>query len=252
MPEQLMGKPVETGKLEKFLAGELDEKPVEKKENSIISSSQDYWTISDVNYRGKIWNIDLSKSLLDNGNAKTQDEWAEYSKQAKQNNEFYVGDMPLYYAVFTALFNQKDKPESQEARDFIQEQMREKWLMTLTRIAYQPKGKDKIIHNYNLLDEYKIRENMVGEDKFIESGDGLALNAILGTDNINEINQVYQFINGTKGYIWRLNFKPKNIDERVARFSADSDGAGLDCYRIPEGSGGLLGVRGCAEGTQKN
>ena len=44
----------------------------------------------------------------------------------------------------------------------------------------------------------------------------------------------------------------KPIKGRVARFGADSNGAGVICYRDPEVSGSALGVFLCAEGASKN
>ena len=210
---------------------------------SKIQSIGDFWRIENVPYRNGSCTADLSKSLLDNGNAKTQDAWAQYSKQAKQNKSFYVGDMPLYHAIFTALYQQKNKPESEEARQFIQKQMREKWLTTLTRIIYQPTGKDKIIHNYSMDNQYEKNENIVGPDRFIEKADSNALGALLGTNNIDEIKAVYNWINKTDTNIWRFNEKPDSIEERVACFDAVSGWAYLYCSWDPTATNSGLGVR---------
>ena len=214
---------------------------------SDFHSTQDFWSVPGVEYRNGIYRVNLAKQLLDNGQAHTQDQWAEYHKQAKQKGEFYTADMPLYHALFTALYKQKDNPqkrdEIEEARKFIQKQMRERWLTTLTRIAYQPKGEDRIIHNYGTNEQYELEENIVGEDRFIEPGDENTLKALLLMDDIDEINSVYHWLNQTNVYLWRLNSKPENIDERVAGFSADSDWASLFCVRYPECSDSSLGVQ---------
>lgn len=214
-----------------------------------INSSQGYWSIP-VNYRNGIYTVDLAKSLLDSGNAKTQEDWAKYSLNAKSRGDFYTGDMPLYHAVFSALFKQKNKPESEEARKFIQKQMRAKWLMTLTRIRYNPRGKDKVIHNFGVAQHYELEENIVGPDRFVEQGDNSALTALLGTGNINEIKEVYNLINQTPTYIWRVNSKPKQVDERVARFVASSGRAGLYCNWGPAYSNSSLGVRIASEASR--
>lgn len=225
---------------------EEDKKPKKQKPvktNSPLEDLKDFWRIPNVNYRNGIYAVDLAKKLLDNGNSKTQEQWVEYSKQAKQNNDFYVGDMPLYHSVFTALSKNNTK-DAQEAIDFIKAQMRAKYPVTLTRIKYNPKGKDDVVNNYGMDDEYAIKTNLVGADEWIkESKDTDYLNAILGTNNINEINQVYQRINGTDARIWRVNSKPASIDERVAWFNADSVGVDLCCCRDPRGSYSSFGVR---------
>ncbi len=219
-----------------------------------FSSSKDCWEIKGVKYRDKIHTINLLKTLLDSGNSKTQKQWAEYSNKAKEKGDFYLGDMPLYHAVFTALFKQKDAPDIEQARQFIQKQMRERYPMTLTRIAYQPSGKDKIIHNLQMPDQYNLEESIVGADREITEADKPALKALIGTDNINEIKSVYQWINQTPAWIWRVNSKPKSVDERVARFLAGSGWANLACGGGPGYAGAGLGVFLCAEGAnaQKN
>ena len=242
--------------LEEILAGipdknaKAEETPIENEEpktktNSDIINLSDFWRIENVNYRGKIGDYELLKTLLDNGNAKTQDEWVEYSKITKPQGDFYVGDMPLYHSIFTAL-SRLDNPDAEQAREFIKKEIRAKYPMTLTRIKYSPKEKDEVINNFKMNDEYKIQANFVGKDGFIKDvQDKDYLNAILGTDNIAEINEVYQKINQTDAYIWRVNKKPKSIDERVARFLAYSGGVGLDCNWYPAYCNSAFGVRGC-------
>jgi len=217
-----------------------------------IKNNSDYWRIEGVSYRGKLWDVDLAKTLLDDGNEKTQDEWAQYSKNALSIGSFYVGDMPLYHSVFGALFSQKGKQESEEARAFIQKSMRERYPMTLTRIFYKPKEKDTIIHNYNTADRYSINEDIVGKDRAIIAKDSNALTALLGEGDINKIKAIYNWINETDTWIWRLNEKPKSVDERVAWFIADSDRAYLNCNWDPDSSNSSLGVRVVREAQQKN
>ncbi|MEK6820585.1 MAG: hypothetical protein AABX71_02630 [Nanoarchaeota archaeon] len=247
IPKIFAGKPIE-GAMERALAGlEKTSKPKakshSKNSDAVISSIADCWQIQGVNYRNNIIRVDLAKQLLDSGKAKTQDRWAEYRNIAEPKGDFYTGDMPLYHAVFTALFNQKDKSESEEAKQFIQKSMREKWLMTLTRPAYQPKGKDKIIHNYNTNDFYPLEETIVGPDRKIAKADSLALKNILGTGNIKEIKDIYKWLNDTDTYLYRLNSKPSKVDERVAWFGAGSGRLGLYCDRYPDFSISSLGVR---------
>jgi hypothetical protein len=246
LPSRIFGRDVD-GAMERVLNGtpnlQQDPDPQPPQTNPAnFQNLGDYWRVQ-VNYRNGICTADLSKSLLDNGNAKTQEQWAEYRKIAEPKGEFYTGDMPLYHAIFTALFKQKDRPESEEARVIIQKQMRKKWLMTLTRIAYQPNGKDKIIHNFGTNQKYELDEKIVGPDRILEFGDGSALTALLGDGNINQIKSIYNWINGTDTYLWRINSKPKSVDERVARFRANSNWASLNCGGLPAVSDASLGVR---------
>ena len=221
-------------------------------ENPIINPNlqinKDFWTIDNVKYRNGIYKVNLLKELLDNGNSKTQDDWVKYSKKAQKNNDFYVGDMPLYHSLFTSLFKLKDKPEVEEIRNFLQKQFIEKWLMTLTRIKYKPTGEDEIIHNYKMSDEYSIKDNFVGSNEYVkDSVNKTNYKSLLGTDNLNEINEVYNWITGKDAYIWRLNLKPKSLDERVAGFVAYSDWTVLVCSWNPSITDASLGVFGIAQ-----
>ena len=206
-----------------------------------VTSLTEHWEIPNVEYGNGIYKVNLAKSLLDNGNAKTQADWIEYSKQAKQNGDFYVGDMALQYSMFRVLSLQNTQ-EAFEARDFIKRQMKEKWLVTTTRLKYNPKGKYEVVHDYETPSELKVEVDLVGPDRFIETNDSNALEALLLDKDVDRVNNVFNFINGTNAYIWRVNGKPKKMDERVARFGAGSDWASLNCYRLPDGVDSSLGV----------
>ena len=70
-------------------------------------------------------------------------------------------------------------------------------------------------------------------------------------NTVDEVKKVLNWINETPVWIWRLNNKPKNVDERVARFYAVGDWALLDCYRFPSSRGSSLGVRAVGTGNSK-
>jgi len=212
-----------------------------------LKSNTDFWTISGVNYRNRVHKVDLSKSLLDNGNSKTQDKWVEYSKSAKQRNDFYTGDFPLYHALFRALFfgkDSSDKDKVEEARAFLEKQFKEKWLMTLSRVRYMPSGKDIVIHNFGMPDKIEIPEDFVGKNEWVkDSKTPQVYNTLLGSNNVQEINQIYSWITKKPAYLYRINSKQQGIDERVARFDAYSGGAVLYCYWDPSYTSSSLGVR---------
>src|SRR3989344_7370923 len=93
-------------------------------------------------------------------------------------------------------------------------------------------------------DQYGIQEDIVGKDDYItQINPQNELKAILGSDNINEINQVYNWITGKNAYLWRINKKPEKYIECVAGFGAGSGWASLDCGGDSDGSAGELGVR---------
>ena len=207
-----------------------------------------FYEINGIPYRNEICCIDLSKTLLP---SKTQDEHAEHRLNAK-SGEFYLEDISLYYALVAALYSnrgsQSFKDQIEEARQFIKESILKNWLMTLTRIGYNPNGNDLIIHNYHQPDEWGVKiDTFVGPDGYLNdvstTNAERPLQALLGTQqNANEINSVYNWLTGGNAYIWRVNLHPEKFDERVAGLSAGSDRAYLSCRRSPSNSGGGLGV----------
>src|SRR3989344_1805760 len=58
-----------------------------------------------------------------------------------------------------------------------------------------------------------------------------------------EVAEIIRYINETPSFVWRLNSKPRSVDERVAWFVADSDGAYFDCYWDDSLRDASLGVR---------
>src|SRR3989344_6750258 len=184
-----------------------------------LTSTQDSWKIEGVEYRDGIYTVNLAKQLLDNGNLKTQQEWIDYRNQSQKNRGFYTADMPLHHSIFKALYQQRDTTEAKEAREFLEKQFREKWLQTLTRITYTPKGKDKLTHNIGTQEQYEIAENIVGESgQIINIKTPKFLEALLGSSNKEEINNIYKWITNKDAYIWRINENPKQNLERVAGF----------------------------------
>ena len=214
-----------------------------------LEAKAGFYSINGIPYGDETYRIDLSKTLLPRRN---QDEHAEHRLNAKQG-EFCLGDMSLYHALFTALYNNRDsqsfKDQIEEARQFIKESMLEHWLMTLTRIKYNPDGNDLVIHNYHQKDEWKDSINtFVGPGGYLNDVSTTnverPLQALLDTQqNASEINSVYNWLTGGNAYIWRVNSRPEKTNEKVARLYAGSGRAVLNCIGTPSGSDEGLGAR---------
>ncbi len=223
-------------------------KPDKHTEESNLETLTDFWTIPNVKYRNGIYTVDLAKQLLDNGNSKVQEGWVEYSKQAKNNNNFYTGDLPLYHATFTTLFKNregKQKNEIREIRRFLCSTFESKGILTLTRIEYNPR-KDKVIHNFGMHDRYGCSENIVGPNEWVEHSSNKKLyKAILGTDKIKEIINVYGWGTERGAYLWRMHFKPEETYTGAVRlYTGYSRGVIINCTGdYPWDSYSSLGVR---------
>jgi len=218
-------------------------------DNFSIEDLTDFYRINGVSYRNGIYQFDLGKTLLDNGAQRTQDQWAEYSRNAIKRDDFYVGDMPSNHSLSKSLFNNKDnlqyKDKIEEIRLFLEDSLKKYYLSTLTRIIYKKQGKDKVIHNYKLDDQYEVDEEIGGKPGgyITQINPQNELNAILGNSNVNEINNIYNWITGKNAYLWRINSKPNKDEERVARFGSGDVRFYLGCYGSPSDSGVAFAVR---------
>ncbi|MEN9625968.1 MAG: hypothetical protein RL557_296 [archaeon] len=190
--------------------------------------SEGSWKIPDVLYRGERCTYELFERMTPSLN---QDKLSELYNKEKNAGNPHPTDMPLLWAIATQAYELREEEGSERLRAFLRDGIR-KWPNTLTRIAYTSEGEDRVIHNYKTSDEYSLAENIVGSDGFIsEIPDSSVLETILGAKDVQKINAVSQYLNGTPTYLWRVNAKPKQKDERVARFYADGDWLDLYCVR---------------------
>ena len=252
IPKMFMGRQRMPGAIERALSSGASNNPTPLTQPIVVpASSGDFWTVPGVNYRNNVIDVQILKNYLDAGNAKTQDDWARYSEQARAKGEFYLPDYPLFFAILERAYALKTDSTIEEMRKKVQELSRAKWLTTTTRIKYVSKGKDKIVHNYGMSDPQELEEPFVGADGTIPAGSPETLyQKLLGTQSsVSDINSVFKWLNGTDTYIWRVNSKPSKLDERVAGFGADTGRAGLGCGRNPSGSRTGLGVRAIRRGS---
>ena len=176
------------------------------------------WDIPGVSYRGEKGTYRLFETMTP---SLDQDELAQLYTTEKQKGNPHPTDMPLLWAIATQVYELRD--ENEALRDFLRKGLR-KFSNTLTRIVYNTSGMDCVIHNYGTSDVYSKDSTIVGSDGWInELTDSHVLEEILGTQDTQKINNVSHYINGTASYLWRLNSRPKQKEERIARFDADDD-----------------------------
>lgn len=217
--------------------------------NPSIQSLSDFWSISGIQYRNSVYTVDLMKVLLDGGSTKTQDDWVVLYDNARDQNEFHIPDYPLLYGIVKTLYTLRNRVTQQtevaEAQKFLKDTFRAKWLMTSTRIKYQPSGDDLIFHNYGTRDVYEERAPFIGINKKVEASDNpQGYQKLLGTnDTSQEVIDVFKWLNDTDMYIYCVTNRLSAVDERVARFGANYAGTVLYCDGYPTNSDSGLGVR---------
>jgi len=195
--------------------------------------SEAFWDIPNVNYRGETGDYRVFEKMTP---AMNQEQLAEFYKQEKPKEHPHPMDSILHFAICNSAYNLKNKSpeEAEKLRAFLQSGFR-KYPNTLTRVIYASSEKDKIIHNYKTSDEYSIDAKVIGPDGwFADIPDKNILEYFLGTSDISKVNEAFQWINNTNGYLWRLNSKPSEKKERVVRFGADDVWLDFNCNRGPQ------------------
>jgi len=231
--------------IDAVVKGVAEEKKTPEFKISSKFADDEYWRVSGVHYRDGVYTVDLLKRLLESGQRAVQSMWADHAKGAIKEGEFYTADLPLYYSLFRALYDQRDKPESEEARKFIEAQMTDRFLMTLTSIMYNPPEvkPDEIKHAMS----YDSDDNIKGANGNIldpRTEAGVALHALLRTTHIKRINDVYHWICKKDVRIERASFVPASI-KRIVLFGASFEKVILACSgnATPEDTCPALGVR---------
>jgi len=159
--------------------------------------------------------------------AMTQDKLAEFYESEKQKGN----PLPLNSIQTFELLQDAVISGDSDLMNHLQKDLR-RGVNTLSRAIYNPLGKDdETIHNYGTSDVYTIIRDIVGRDGFIDSIDNPdALESLLGTKDIKNINKISNAINKTPICFMRVNSKPSQKIERVVRFDASSDWLFLDAF----------------------
>ena len=126
--------------------------------------------------------------------------------------------------------------------------------MTLTRIQYNPQGEDIVIHNYKQPSQYELPVHFIGPDGAILSANHAEkpMQALLDTNqSLQEVNEAFRWLMDVDAYLWRLNSKPQQTDERVAWFFAGSSRVVLVCGRYSHDPDSALRVSLLPAGPKK-
>ena len=222
--------------------------PKEGSSDFSLTDQVDSWLINGISYKNGIYQVELSKALSQAG---TQDQHAERRIQALTSNDFYTPDYPLFHGIVNTLYQNREsvfKDQIETTKTSLATLINGKWLMALTRIAYNPNRSALITHNYQQADAYQsVVNNFEGPDGdiTIQANTQELLNSLLSTSQSpQEISQVYNWFRGKPSFLWRVNSKPKKLSERIAGFGAVSVGSVFDgCGGGPEVSSVSVRVR---------
>ena len=180
-----------------------------------------------VKENGKIYKATVMTDLSDSMNYEQMQEFDTKAREA--------GDPRLISApMFFQLAKQGMQNEDNGFLNFLNEDLK-KWPNFFSAVNYSVSAKDKIIHYEGTSDEYFFEGDFVGEDNWIsEIKDKKTLASLTGIKKIPFSNKISKRLNDSPAYLWRVNSKPVNEDDkRIVGLFAVSDWLGLGAGRDP-------------------
>lgn len=139
-----------------------------------------------------------------------------------------IPSIKLYYATAKELYDAEDKKEIQGLKQLIQEDLA-KGRITSTLLTYRKKGYGMVRHFYgspDLEEELRTDLDRVPSGLLTEAHKPILEN-LLGTGNIEEVNEVFLWLTGAKPYFFTIpernaHAPPINIDFNVTTSQYDS------------------------------
>lgn len=160
--------------------------------------------------RGPV-SLELSTSLLDNGEYHNQAGWQE----ALQESPWRLITGPEYWSLMENLFENQGDEHVETVRKLLAGDFKQHWMMTGTQIIYTPDGLDRVVHGIDQANPPVVEANITGQDGYLEDHMRAATEALLGADDIDKVKEVYGWLNNRKPYLWRLNKKPAQETKRA-------------------------------------
>ncbi len=175
-------------------------------------------------------NVQVTEKLLDNGRSRTQREWQDY----RRTTGWGPGSGPLVTAVLTALYDNRSAEGVEELRKVFGDDFRKNVMMTATEITYRAEASDIVTHDSGTPEQRTLEARLVGPDGRIKESMREEVQALLGSRDISKVRDVYQWVTGKESYLWRLNKRPKQNEERALVLGVSSfyGGFGIVAYVI--------------------
>lgn len=153
----------------------------------------------------------------------------EHAKQARNaaSDEYHASTAPEIYDISSVLFSHKDCPGVKDVQVFLRRLFTNFVLSTLSRVEWNPRGKDTVIHRYGQNAHYSVRQNLVGPDGFIVDKSVRAkglVQAVFDTSNgVKQVDDIFYWLTEKHVYEFRCNDKPEQKYVRVVALGVVND-----------------------------
>ncbi|MBI5065808.1 hypothetical protein HZA97_06230 [Candidatus Woesearchaeota archaeon] len=201
------------------LADYVPKKKIIDPGNLCVRDLDGRYVLNGVEYDHEVVSVGWSKELLDGGKSHTQKKWTELVKDTK----FRIASADLYFASLLILYKNQNSSQAhlvEKVRQLFAKDFNENWMMTSTRLSYKHQGRDEVIHNYGSLESRALKSNFAGNHCYVDEIGGLGNNmiALLGSNDLNEVSEVFKWITGKRTYLRRLNKPTTGSLERAVVF----------------------------------
>ncbi|MBR9692739.1 hypothetical protein GOV07_02285 [Candidatus Woesearchaeota archaeon] len=168
--------------------------------------------------------LELSASLLDNGTYLNQAGWQE----ALQESPWRLITGLEYWGLMENLFDNQGDEHVKTVRKLLADDFKQHWMMTGTQIIYTPNGLDRVVHGIDQDNPLVVEADITGQEGYLNDYMRAATKALLGTDDIDKVKEVYGWLNNKKPYLWRFNKKPTQEVKRALVLGGSSGYADID------------------------
>jgi|GEM_PF-6658038 len=216
----------------------------------LITEFHDYFHFHGIAIRGKRYEVDLGKNV-EQLPSLSQIDWARRAQLSSQDHTFGAASLPVYHALFQALYQHKDTPAYKgvvkHARQYLREYLANNQCHTLTQIFYRQEELDTIIHDLNLSTEYGGEEYARGRDgTLLELRQHSSLLCTLfGVDSLDAVGPIYRWMFGKSLFIERLPSVPMyaSVAEQSVSIDLQHKIPILYLYTHPERSLPTINIR---------
>ena len=179
------------------------------------------FTIDEVVDRFKLFNlplkesfecVDVFKDILYKGENNYLASWTDRTKATIPSTE-------IYYAIAKALFFYHDKKEKEDMKKLLQQDFQQSRITSTMLFVLPP---CKVVHYYNTplenLSLVDLRKQRTG---FLDSFHIPLCNALFGTDDIKEIQEVFYWLSDKKPFLEMAKNSPLNYFNVVFQTNRD-------------------------------
>jgi len=215
-------KPLPYDKVKQLIAGERVVQTPTGRATFKLEERVGSYVVSGILHRGQTYTWEVkTDELLGEKEPKTLDEWIQHNEKAREMNEFGVLSAPQYHSLFSALYEHRNDEQHKYAIEQLRCELNSKLIgmliCTMSKVNYVPQGLDTVTHNIGMTDEYTSQHYVAGGIDFLTMlQDGSVYSeAIVGDNYSSKVNEIYEWLSGKKAYVYRVNNKLEQVDERM-------------------------------------